>query len=89
MDGHEPQSHEVWTLGEDGVTPQVYPTARVDVSAGFIGEFVTFYLTENWRRIPMFRVNPINGSVQCLGFPATLRTNGLPWPDNILAPSPA
>ena len=36
----------------------------------------------------MFRVNSINGSVQWLGIPDPLRTNGPPWTDNILAPSP-
>ena len=37
----------------------------------------------------MFRVNLINGSVQWLGVPATLRNYIPPWTDNILAPSPA
>ena len=37
----------------------------------------------------MFRVNSINGSVQWLGVPAPLRTDGPPWTDNILVPSPA
>ena len=32
----------------------------------------------------MFGVNPINGSVQWLGVPTPLRTNGPPWTDNIL-----
>ena len=36
----------------------------------------------------MFRVNPINGSVQWLSIPAPPRTNGPPWTDNILTPSP-
>ena len=39
MDGQEPQIHEVWTFGEDGVTREVHPTAQVDVSAGLVGEF--------------------------------------------------
>ena len=37
----------------------------------------------------MFGVNYINGSVQWLGVPTPLSTNGTPWTDNILAPSPA
>ena len=37
----------------------------------------------------MFGINSINGSVQWLGVPAPLRTDGLPWTDNIFAPSPA
>ena len=40
-----PKIHEVWTYGEDGVTREVHPTARVDVGAGFVGEFDTDYLT--------------------------------------------
>ena len=54
MDGREPQIHEVWTFGEDGVTREVHPTARVDVGAGFVREFSTNYLTESCRRFPMF-----------------------------------
>ena len=37
----------------------------------------------------MFGLNSINGSVQLLDVPAPLRTDGTPWTDNILAPSPA
>ena len=37
----------------------------------------------------MFGVNSMNGSVQWLVVPAPLRTDGPPWTDNILAPSPA
>ena len=54
MDIQEPQIHEVWNFGEDSVTPEVHPTAQVDVGAGFVGEFSTNYLTGNGRRIPMF-----------------------------------
>ena len=89
MDGRDPQIHEVWNFGEDGVTPEVHSTAQVDVGARFVGKFATNYLTENGRRIPMFGVNSINGSVQWLGVPAPLRTCGPPCTDNILAPSPS
>ena len=47
MDVREPQVREVWTFGEDGVTPKVHPTARVDVGAGFVVKFATNYLTED------------------------------------------
>ena len=87
MDGQESQIHDVWTFGKDRVTREVPPTARVDVGAGFVGEFATNYLTEYWRRIPMFGVNSINGSVQWLGVPAPLSTNGSPGTDNTFAPS--
>ena len=38
MDIQEPQIHEVWTFGEVGVTSEVYPTAQVDIGAGFLGQ---------------------------------------------------
>ena len=60
MDVREPQVREVWTFGEDGVTPEVHPTARVDVGAGFVGGFSTNYLTGDGRRIPMFGNKLIN-----------------------------
>ena len=37
----------------------------------------------------MFGVNSINGSVQWLGVPDFLRTDGTPWTDNLLDPSPS
>ena len=36
VDGRDPQIHEVWTFGDDGVTQEVHPTTRVDVGAGFV-----------------------------------------------------
>ena len=41
VDRRDPQIHEVWNFGEDGVTPEVHPTAQVDVGTGFVGEFAT------------------------------------------------
>ena len=74
VDGRELQVHKVWTFGEDGVTPEHHPTAQVGVGAGFVGEFAKNYLIEDGRRIPMFRINYINGSIQWLGVPDPLRT---------------
>ena len=43
--GRQPKIYEVWTFGEDGITPKVIPFACVDVRA-FVGDrFVTNYLT--------------------------------------------
>ena len=39
VDGQEPQIHEVWDFGEDGVTHEFHPAALVDVGAGVVGEF--------------------------------------------------
>ena len=88
VDGRETKVHEVWILGEDGVTPEVHPTVQVDVGAGILGDFSTHYLTENGHMFSMFVKNPINGIFDILGFPATLRTNGPPWIDNLLVPIP-
>ena len=77
---------EVWTYREHGVTPEVHPTARVDVGAGFVGKFATNYFTPSWRRIPMFGGNSINGSVEWLGILELLRNDGPPWTLNLLAP---
>ena len=76
-------------MGEDGVTPEVHPPAQVDVGAGIVSDFVTHYLTENRRRVPMFVKKYINGSFEFLGAPAPLRTNETPWIDNVLVPSPS
>ena len=83
VDGQQPQIHEVWFFGEEGVTPKVHPTARVDVG-DFVGE--CYYLTPTWRRIPMFVRNYINGSVEWLGVPNFLRNDDPPCTLNLLAP---
>ena len=54
VDGQQPQIHEVWTFCEDSVTREVHPKVRVDVVAGFVGDFNTNYLTPSWFRVPMF-----------------------------------
>ena len=89
MDGREPKAHEDWTFGEDGVTPGVHPTARFDIGAGFVSEFLTNYLTEDGIRIPMFGRKSINGIFEWLSVSAPLRTDVPPWTDNILVPGPA
>ena len=85
-EGREPQIHEVWDFGEDGVTREIHPTAQVDVSAGVFGEFATNYLTESWRRIPIFGRISINGNVEYLGIPDFHRTVDPAWTAYILSP---
>ena len=41
VDRQEPQIHEVFDFGEDGITCEVHPTAQVDVSNRVVGEFAT------------------------------------------------
>ena len=78
------QIHEVWTCGDNRITPEVHPFARIDVRA-FIGEyFGTDYLAENGRRVPMFSRKSINGSVKWLIVPSFLKNDGTPWAENIL-----
>ena len=89
MDRQESRIHEVWNFGEDGVTREVHPTAQVDVGDGFFREFSNNYLTEIWRRVPMFGRNSINGSVKRLGVPDFLRTNGHTWTVDLLDLNPS
>ena len=86
MGGLEPQILEGSTFGEDGVTREVHATAQVNVGFGFVGYFASNYLTIIWRRVPMFGRNYINGSVEWLGVPDLLRTNGPAWTSNLLDP---
>ena len=81
VDGRDIEINEFWTFRKDGVTHELHPTAEVDTSAGFVGEFTTNYLTKSWIRVSMFGVNSINISVQWLGVPKFLRTDGPPWTD--------
>ena len=60
------QIQEVWTFGNSGITPKVHPFVRVDVSAFTRDCFGTDYLAENGRRVPMFVLKYIKGSVEWL-----------------------
>ena len=85
VDGREPHIHEVWAFGSNGVTREVHPTAQLDVGTGVVGYFVTNYLTESGRRIPILGRISMNGSVEWLGVPDFHRTNGPACTDNLLA----
>ena len=54
VDGRQPKTHGILTLGNNIITPKVYPFACVDVGAFIRDCFVTYHLTENGRRVPMF-----------------------------------
>ena len=86
--GRQPEIHKVWTFGDNRLTPKVHPFVRVDVGAFHSDCFVTDYLAENGRRVPMYGRKLMNGSVKWLGVPTFFRNNGPPWADNILFPSP-
>ena len=51
INGREPQIHELWCLGLDGIICEVRPTARLEVISRTVGDFVTNFLAENVRRI--------------------------------------
>ena len=57
--------------------------------AGFVREIATDYLTGIWRIVPMFSSKSINGSVEWMGVPEFLRTNGPAGTANILSPCPS
>ena len=84
--GQQPETHEVWTFSNDGISPKNYSFAHVDVGA-FSGDFFpTDYLTENERRVPMFGKKLIHGSFEWICVPDFLRANVIPLNVNILAP---
>ena len=41
VDDREPQIHEFWAFGDDGITHEVHPTERVYTSAGVVEEFAS------------------------------------------------
>ena len=66
--GRQPKIHEAWTFREDWNTHEVHYFARADVGS-FVREcFATNYLTENGRRVPMFRRKWINWSFEWMVF---------------------
>ena len=86
MDDQEPQIHEVWGGGFGVITREVHLTAQVDFGAGVVGEFLSNYLTESGRRVPILGRISINESVEYLGVPDFHRTGGAFWDANLLAP---
>ena len=87
MDGREPQIHEVWDFGSDGITRELQPNDRVYVGSGVVGELLSYCITESGSRIPLLDIISINGSVEHLGITDFHRTDGPFWAANILAPS--
>ena len=67
INGREPHIHELWCLGLDGIIRKFHPTARVELPAGTVREFVTNYLAENGRQIKIIWQISVNKIVQFLG----------------------
>ena len=41
VDEQDPQMHEIWCLGSNRITREVYPTAQVDAGAGVVGQLLS------------------------------------------------
>ena len=87
VDGREPQIHEIWCLGYNGVTHEFHTTAQIYDVAETVGQFLTQNLSENGRRISFIDQISINGSVEILGIPAEAWECGFTFIDNIQAPT--
>ena len=87
VDGQEPQIHKMWCLSSDSITPEVHPTARISVGAETVGQFSTQYFAKNCRIIPVIGQTSVNRSVGILGIPYDAWEFGLPFLENILAPT--
>ena len=64
VDGQDPQIQELLCLVLENITHKVHPTTQVEVISGTVREFMTHYLAENGRRIPIIGKFSINNSVQ-------------------------
>ena len=69
VDGQEPQMHEIWCLGFNGVTHEVHTTAQVDVRAGTVGNFTTNCLAEKGCIIAINQPNSHQWKCQVFGYP--------------------
>ena len=68
--------HEVWCFGSNSSTREFHPAAQVYVGAGAVGQFLSNYLTENGRIIPILGQIFINGSVEYMRIPDFHRAGG-------------
>ena len=87
IDGQEPQIHEIWRLSSDGVTCEVHLAAQIDVGTETVEQFTANYLAKNGRRIPVIGQISINRSVEPLSIPADAWGCGLPFIENVQAPT--
>ena len=87
VDGREPQTHKIWCLGSNSVTRDFHPTAQIDVGSETSRQFSTQYFAKNCRIIPVIGQTSVNRSVEILGIPYDAWEFGLPFLENILAPT--
>ena len=84
VDSQDPQIYEIWCLSSDGVTRESHHTSQVDVGAETVGQFSSYFLSENGRIIPILGQSSINGSVELLSIPIFF--SGPMFTENLLAP---
>ena len=85
INGIEPHINELWCLGLDRIYRKVHHTAREEILAGTVREFVNNYLDENGRQILIIGRLSINHSVQFLGLFDQAWGSGLPYITSLLA----
>ena len=85
INGREPKIHELWCLNLDGICREFHPTEHIEDTSGTVREFVTNYLAENGRQIPIIGQLSVNYRVQLLGLSDQAWVSGLPFIANILA----
>ena len=86
VNGSEPQINELWHFAEDG-TCKVHPFARIQISAGFVGDtFHTDFVGVDGRHVALLGDQSVNGSVKWLNVPQPFiksRIQTADWVDNI------
>ena len=85
VDGQEPQIHELWYLGLDGISHKFHHTARVKVTSGTVGDFGTNYFPKYGRWIQIIGQLSVSVSVQFLGASEQGGESGFLFICNLLA----
>ena len=66
VDDLKPYIHALWCMGFNGIIHEAHTTARVEVTAGTVREFMTDYLSENGGQIKIVGQLSVNNSAKCL-----------------------
>ena len=69
IDVIEPYIYELWCMGLYNISHKFYPTSQVEVASRTVGKFVTYYLSENGRKIQIIGKLSVNNSIQFLNIP--------------------
>ena len=85
INGRDPHINKLCCLGLDVICRELHPTACVEIPDGTAGYFVTNYLAENGRWIPIIGQLSVNNSVQFLGLSDQAWGSTLLYIANLLA----